>query len=617
MVSSQLFGLWRRLSLPGGVVGLEDERWHRRHTRVLTVCWLHVVGAVVFALVRGYPFLHAINDAAAIAVPAGIATWSRPRRRLRSTAATLSLVIASSVLVHLSGGLIEMHFHYFVMVGVIGLYQDPMMFAAGFAFVVGDHGLATVVARQSVYNHTSALEHPWTWALVHGGFYLAACITNLVSWWQIEYAAAHDPLTQLPNRAVFARRLRTATRGSDVSAVFFVDLDGFKAVNDGLGHHIGDQLLAAVAGRLRTVVRDGDIVARLGGDEFAILLQSVGDSTAVDRAAHRVLGCFTEPFLASSMPVRVSASIGVATDQGGHVVFADLLRQADVAMRAAKHAGRGCYRVFERELHGGALDRAALLADLGVAVRSGGIDVHYQPIVDLATGDVLGVEALARWDHPLQGAIPPSIFIKLAEESGLIGEIGIHVLRTACLDATDWPANGDGTAPYLSVNLSPWQFHEPDVASRVLEILDDTGLAPCQLVLEITETALMDATDATMTVLQQLRTHGVRFAIDDFGTGYSSLGYLRSFPVDVLKIDQSFVADVDGDVNESALVHAIIRLGNSLGLTVVAEGVERDSQAARLRAFGCRVGQGHLFAAPNDRAWVAGFLTREEPAAQH
>jgi len=596
-VRQQLVTLVHRARPAGSSSALSQVRWQRRHMVVTIVCVLHVVGIFLFGLLRGFSPAHVAIDVTPIAATTALGSYPFRRRRVRSMFTTLATVFASAAIVHLSGGIIEAHFHYFVMIGVISLYQDWAMYGAAIAFVVIDHGLAGVIDSAAVYNHHAAASQPWRWAAVHGVFYLAGCVTSMVSWWQTEYAAAHDPLTMLPNRSTFENRLAALRlRAAHRIAVVFIDLDGFKAVNDGLGHHVGDELLRSVGNRLEQCMRSRDLVVRLGGDEFAVLLEGVDCIEDVEAAAERVMSAFLEPFMTTHMPVRVSASVGIATSFTSGSATNDLLRHADIAMRSAKSSGKRKYCIFELDTHGGTLLRASFLSDLKDATASGQIGVHYQPIVDLQTNEVVGMEALARWHHPTRGEVSPSVFIPLAEEVGLIGEVGAQVLSMACREAARWTVGPDGKRPYLSVNLSPWQFHQENIVVDVLDHVLANGLEPGEVVLEITESALMDSTDDTMRMLRELRALGFRLAIDDFGTGYSSLGYLQSFPIHMLKVDKAFVDGVDRSDDGGAIARAIIRLADSLGLQVIAEGVERASQAEQLLAFGCHHAQGHLYA---------------------
>jgi diguanylate cyclase (GGDEF)-like protein len=411
------------------------------------------------------------------------------------------------------------------------------------------------------------------------------------------HQAYHDPLTDLPNRELFVERLDLALRRSERTAkpvgVLFLDLDGFKAVNDRLGHAAGDDLLREVAHRLRDTLRGIDAIARFGGDEFAILLEDLSEVAEADRVAARLVETLRAPYRLGTHEITLSASVGVATALGPRE---DLLRDADLAMYQAKGTGKNRYETFESSMHTAVLERLALEGDLEHAIERDELLLHYQPIVRLRTGKVIGVEALLRWQHPQRGLVPPAEFIPLAEETSLIVDIGRWVLLEACRQAARWQATWPSLA--VCVNLSSVQLGEQGLVEDVAGALAETSADPRGLILEITETVLMHDVDATVAALRGLKELGVQLAVDDFGTGYSSLQYLRGFPIDILKIAKSFVDGVAGASDESALARAIIDLGDSFQLRVVAEGIERREQYDRLLALGCELGQGFLFARP-------------------
>jgi diguanylate cyclase (GGDEF)-like protein len=385
--------------------------------------------------------------------------------------------------------------------------------------------------------------------------------------------------------------------------VLFLDLDGFKTVNDSLGHGVGDALLAAVAERLLACVRPGDTVARLGGDEFAILVEDVRGARQTASLARRVLEELRVPFDIEGRQVRVSTSIGIAI---GTDPAADLLRDADLAMYRAKGAGRDRFEVFAPEMHAALVERLALEADLRHAVERDELVLHYQPIVDMTTGEVAALEALVRWRHPIRGLVPPGEFIKVAEETGLIVQIGAWVLNEACRQGAAWRVEHGPIT--ITVNLSPAQLREPHMVRDVVAALESSGYDARDLVLEITETVLMHDTKATTNKLRRLKRLGVRLAVDDFGTGYSSLEYLRGFPLDVLKVAKSFVDGLTGAAEGLALARAIVELGESFHLDVVGEGIELPEQRDRLCELGCRLGQGFLFARPAEPAAIDALL---------
>ncbi len=418
---------------------------------------------------------------------------------------------------------------------------------------------------------------------------------------RFEHQSLHDPLTGMPNRALLLRRLGEALAVAAGGApgtvgVLFCDLDGFKVVNDSLGHTSGDRLLVAVARRFAQHVRGTDLAARLGGDEFAVLMPHLSEASALEALARRLLDGLCEPFVIDGRTLTVTASVGIATNAGGDEQAGDLLRDADLAMYAAKDRGPGELAWFHGSMHDSALARLELESDLRTALAQRKLMVHYQPVVDLATGRMVGSEALVRWPHPKRGLLVAADFLPVAEETGLIGELGRQLLQRAFrhMRALSDPL---GEPLTVSVNVSIRQLTQPDFAADAREALGQAGLPAPRLVVELTESELMDPPGEVLEVLGALRALGVRVAVDDFGTGYSSLGQLRRLPIDILKIDGSFVRDLDDD-EQLAYVEAVVRLGRTLGLTVVAEGVESVDQRERLLGIGCDQGQGFLFGPP-------------------
>ncbi|MCB0963790.1 MAG: EAL domain-containing protein, partial [Acidimicrobiales bacterium] len=420
---------------------------------------------------------------------------------------------------------------------------------------------------------------------------------------QLSHQAFHDPLTGLANRRVFTDRVEHALarsgRTGDLTAVLFVDLDDFKTVNDSLGHAAGDRLLTLVAERLRGCVRPGDTVARLGGDEFGVLLEEMEGPDHAAHVASRILQSLEVAFPLDGRQVFTRASVGVATaDPLDRAGGADLLSDADVALYAAKGAGKSTFREFERDMRHHAMERLELGQDLRRALDEGQFFCHYQPIVDLVSGRVAALEALVRWDHPERGLVGPAAFIELAEESGLIGDIGMAVLQMSAWQAANWRAEGKVPPTMeLHVNLSGRQLSDHLLVEKVKRVLASTGFPAQLLVLEITESVAVEVGARHIGLLEELRALGIRLAIDDFGTGYSSLNYLRALPVDVLKIDRAFAQTVEGQY-DSVLLEAIVRLGHSLEIDMIAEGIEHEDQVTMLRQLGCRRAQGFLFFRP-------------------
>jgi diguanylate cyclase (GGDEF)-like protein/PAS domain S-box-containing protein len=428
---------------------------------------------------------------------------------------------------------------------------------------------------------------------------------------QLRHRAFHDALTQLANRSLFADRIEHAiarqARAEASVAVVVGDLDGFKTINDSLGHTAGDQLLVAAAQRLQNQLRPGDTAARLGGDEFAILLEDVADVEEVQALADRLLEVFTEPYAIAGKQLLVTASLGVAVNRTGDGAE-ELVRNADMAMYLAKSAGKACYRIYEPEMHHAALARLDLEAELRQALRGGEFVVHYQPTIHVGTGEVRGFEALVRWDHPERGLLSPAQFIPLAEETGSIVELGRWVLGQACTQTRAWQLEHPHLDLGISVNLSPRQFRDPRLIDDVAAVLVGTGLDAPSLTLEITESVLVDEPGPAVECLHGLKALGVKVALDDFGTGYSSLGRLRELPIDVLKIDKGFIDGVAHDAESRGLVEAILQMADTLDLDTIAEGVEDTKQADWLQGLGSGVVQGYLYSHPLPASSIPEFL---------
>ncbi|MBD2327360.1 EAL domain-containing protein [Alkalinema sp. FACHB-956] len=436
---------------------------------------------------------------------------------------------------------------------------------------------------------------------------------------QLRRNAFHDSLTGLPNRLMFMERLAqvVARRDADPAylfAVLFLDLDRFKVINDSLGHIVGDQLLIEIARRLESCVKKTDLVARLGGDEFTILLDNIQGVESAHHVAERIHQELGRSFLLNGHEVFTTVSIGIALSTTAFDHTEDLLRGADIAMYRAKALGKACHEVFDTEMHGHVMALMQLENDLRRAIEREEFQVYYQPIVSLTTGRVTGFEALIRWQHPDRGLISPAQFIPLAEETGLIIPMGRWVLREACRQLGRWQTQYPHHQPLsVSVNLSSRQFSQAGVIEMINEILEESGLPPACLKLEITETAIMENTASAMDTLSKLKAMGVKLSVDDFGTGYSSLGYLYRFPMDVLKIDRSFISRVDIDGEKLELVRTIITLAWNLGMEVIAEGVETTKQLAQLKMLKCEYGQGYLFSKPMSPQDAEQFLAQENP----
>ena len=431
---------------------------------------------------------------------------------------------------------------------------------------------------------------------------------------QLLHDALHDVLTGLPNRTLLLDRLRhaiqIAKRTSDyLFAVLFLDLDRFKVINDSLGHMVGDQLLIAIAQRLTACLQPGDTVARLGGDEFVVLLEDVQNMNRVMAITEQIQQALSRPFTLDGNEVFTTASIGIALSPTGYEAPEDLLRDADIAMYRAKEQGRARHEIFNPGMYTRAVALLQIETDLRHAIDRHELELLYQPIVSLKTLRITGFETLLRWHHPYKGMVPPSEFIPIAEETGLIIPVGLWVLRQACQQMRHWHTEFPDRLPLtISVNLSGKQF-TPEMVGQIRNILAETRLQSCFLRLEITESVLMDNTEAAALMLSQLRELGIQLSMDDFGTGYSSLSYLHRFPIDTIKIDRSFIHQIDRDGEQLAIVRTIITLAWNLGMDVVAEGLENSKQLAQLRSLRCDCGQGYLFSPPLNADGVEQLLS--------
>ena len=583
---------------------LTERVWNSRHRRLRQLLVLHAVGLTVFGTLRGFGVLQSAAEGSVVALAALLAGSPKLSRSIRAMVVSFGLMAASGILVQFSGGLIELHFHYFVMVALISLYQEWLPFLCAIGFVVLHHGTVGVIDPAAVYNHPAALAHPWRWAALHGLFILAMSVASVAAWRLNEFQALYDPLTKLPNRELFRdrveRSLAGALRQQRMIAILLFDLDGFKRVNDSLGHSAGDRLLAEVAERLHRSVRAMDVASRLGGDEFAVLVHDIGGAHDAVRVAGRIERAMQEPFRLEGRDIPVTASMGISVAGGSEPKTSaeQLLSEADVAMYRAKEDPDVRYRVFDPVMHAAAVNRLEREAELRAAIEREELVLHYQPIVGLSSGSVAGVEALVRWQHPQLGLVPPNDFIPLAEETGLIVPLGRFVLREACREVRDWRIGSERTPIRLSVNLSTRQLRDPLLVREVASILEDTGFEPERLILEITESATVENDTTIMRHLDELRELGARIAIDDFGTGYSSLSYLARLPVDLLKIDRSFVQALGEGSPQGSVVRVICQLANAWGLVVVGEGIEEAQELEMLRGEGCGLGQGFFIGRP-------------------
>ncbi|HUP44951.1 MAG TPA: EAL domain-containing protein [Thermoanaerobaculia bacterium] len=435
---------------------------------------------------------------------------------------------------------------------------------------------------------------------------------------QVEHLAYHDALTGLPNRPLFMDRLiiavAQANRASQKLAVLFLDLDRFKDINDSLGHSVGDVLLKSAAERIRRCVREGDTVARFGGDEFTLVIPRIDKIEDAAKIASKIIETVKVPFEINERELFVTTSIGVAIYPSDGLDAETLVRNADTAMYRAKEQGRDSYQLYAPAMNARALERLALENTLRRALSQNELVLHYQPVVVAGSGVVVGVESLVRWQHPERGLLGPVHFISLAEMSGLIVPIGEWVLRTACRQVRHWQKELDQPLT-IAVNLSARQFQHPDLVAQIRSVIADTGIEPSSLELEITESSAMQNAENTIVTLRELKDLGVNISMDDFGTGYSSLNYLKQFPIDTLKLDQSFVRDVTTDRRDAAIVGAVISMAHRLGIAVIAEGVETQEQLDYLRREECDYVQGYLFSRPIPPPELERFLRARSAGA--
>jgi diguanylate cyclase (GGDEF)-like protein len=574
--------------------------WNQRHRGLTLLLWAHIPGLFAFALIRDFSPGAAAWQCAVLLPAASIAMIPRLSRNMRSASTSLGLVLGASLFVHFAGGSIEAHFQFFVILAFLTLYQAWLPLLVALAYVVAEHGIIGALDPRAVYNNPSDIAHPWKYAAIHGGFVLAASFANILSWRLSEQEAFHDGLTRLPNRVFFLDSLTRSLEGRErmTTAVLYIDLDNFKDANDAFGHDFGDAVLRALSERLQGALRPGDLLARLGGDEFAVALCDLENPSSAKSAAQRILAVLSEPVHVEGITLGPAASVGLAFAGAGDSA-AGLLRNADLAMYEAKRGGGSRVALFEPILHAVALRRTELEAELRVALEREQFLVYYQPIFDLATNEVVGTEALVRWRHPTRGILAPGEFIAAAEQSGIIVPLGAWVLRTACRQTAQWQAEQPDRAPLsVSVNLAPRQLADRTIIATVAEALHDAGLEASCLCLEITEGSVIKDFEAALPILNALRTLGVSLALDDFGTGYSSLSYLKQLPVNSVKIDRSFVADLDSNIDNCEIVSAIISLAHTLGLSVTAEGAETKAQLEALQRMGSDHAQGYFLGHP-------------------
>jgi len=757
MTALKQLGARLRDSLPRGRT-LSDPVFESRHRALALILALHWPALAAVGILHDKGVLHSIAESGIVAVAALYALEVAKTRKAKSITVSIGLLTSSALLVHFTDGLTESHFHFFVMISLLTLYEDWVPFLAAAAYVLFHHGVMGALQPGSVFDHPDAARNPWKWAGIHAFFVTAAGAANVVAWrlnenvreeleaseraltsaeqvahlgnWRFDPAtgavqwsdelfrihgfepgeiepnyeiymehvhpedqesvaatveqaqstgqpfemdyrlitragdlrvvqargepktsengevyelfgtaldvtdrkltetelrqsreelahrALHDALTDLPNRTLFEERLKQAlkraSRTGRLQAVLFIDLDQFKLVNDLLGHSAGDELLREVARRLTPLLRPLDTVARFGGDEFVILAEDLDDERHALSIAARVNSAFARPVEAGGRTHFVSASVGVAIARPGDSTES-LLRDADAAMYRAKDAGRGRHEIFDEDMRRRMHDRVDLERDLRVALRENRLRLHFQPVVNIDTGQPVAFEALARWHHSERGDVPPSDFIPLAEETGIIGELGAWTLREACAQIARWHAQA--IVLPISVNLSGRQLSNALLIDDVAAALREYAVDPWLLSVEITESTVIEQSETALDTLLALKRLGVKILLDDFGTGYSSLAYLARFPIDTLKLDRSFIASL-GSPRRRAIVRAILDMAAALEINVIAEGVETEVQRAELRGLGCTLAQGFLFGQAMPSAPLGALLRRDAEQAQ-
>lgn len=582
---------------------LPEEEWARRHLAIRVLLLAHAVGLPVAARLFDGSVLQMVTYAAAMLLVWYVAGMSRLAPAVRSCVAASGLIMASSFLVQLTGGLIEAHFHFFVMVPVVAMYESWLPFCLAIAFVLFEHGIVGAIMPHSVYGHSEHSD-PWLWAVVHAGFFAAACLGALVNWGfaerarragelmaaELAFKAEHDPLTGLPNPA---RLAAIAHERGGHRVVVALNLDRFRQVNDALGHGNADALLVEVARRLRTSLEPDDVLVRLGGDDFAAVTMSNGAQRPAE-VAERLQKCFDTPFDLSGIEVDVDVTIGVAGNPDATV--SELQRHAELAMRTAKEHRTGVH-VYRAQEGPRASQELALFTELRRAINEGQLELFYQPKIDLSRRAIIGAEALVRWRHPDRGLVPPGDFLPLAENTSLYRPLTTAVLQLALQQIHELD-QADHALP-IAINVSPRSLHDTGFADEILTAVRRAGVDPSLLRIEITETSVMADPAVAASLLTRLSSNGLGLSIDDFGTGHSSLSMLRSLPVDELKIDRSFVSRLTaGEHNDVVLVQATIQLGHLLGMTVIAEGIETERELTLLTEMGCDLGQGYHIARP-------------------
>jgi diguanylate cyclase (GGDEF)-like protein len=609
-------GYARRVAtqLPQGRL-LPDAVWRRRHHSITVLLWLHVPALLAFAIARGYGVVHSTSEMLAVISLAIVASIPRLGRGPRSASAALGLVACSALLIHFWNGQSEGHFHFFVVVSLLILYQDWLPFLIAVGFVVLHHGVLGSLVPHTVYGSDAGAAHPWRWALVHGAFILAASAANIVSWRATEQLL-RDPLTGLAGRAIMLDRLRLGLRRAHRrrlhAGVIFLDLDRFKVLNDSLGHAAGDRVLITAGARLRDAVRANDTAVRFGGDEFVIVCEDLRDVEEAVNVAERLSAALREPYVLDGHEIVLTVSAGIAVGgRGDDRTAEDLIRDADAAMYRAKENGKDRYVVFGAEMRTRALTRLADEVDLRRALPRGELHLRYAPQFSLGDGRVRALEALVHWQHPARGLLAPREFAAVAEETGMAVPIGEWAIDEACRQLAGWRQAGAAPDLVMSINISAYQLGDNGLPAAIERALHASGLEPPALCLEIPEAAVMANPRHAVAALERLRAIGVRLALDGFGTGHLSMSSLRELRFDTLKLNRVYVRDLE-QTGGDAVLRGIVDMAHALDSEVTAKGVATGAQLRALRAIGCDAAQGPLLAQPG-RAGAIGRLVVSPP----
>ena len=600
--------------LPQGRL-LPDAVWRRRHRSITVLLWLHVPALLAFAVARGYGVLHSASEMLLVVSLAIVATIPRLGRAPRSAAAALGLVACSALLIHFWNGQIEGHFHFFVVVSLLILYQDWLPFLIAIGFVVVHHGVLGSTMPHTVFSNDAAVENPWSWAFIHGIFILAASAANIVSWRATEHLL-RDPLTGLAGRAIMLDRLRLGLRRAHRkglhAGVIFLDLDRFKVLNDSLGHAAGDRVLVTASERLREAVRANDTAVRFGGDEFVIVCEDLRDAAEAVGVAERLIAGLREPYVVDAHEIVLTVSAGIAVGGRDDDRSAEeLIRDADAAMYRAKESGKDRYVVFGEEMRTRALTRLADEVELRRALPRGELCVRYEPQFSLGSGRVRALEARVHWHHPTRGLLAPRDFEAVAEETGLVVSIGEWAIAEACRQLAGWRQAGAAPGLVMSINVSAHQLADNHLPITIEQAVRAAGVAPSALCLEIPEAAVMADPRAAVDALERLRATGVQLALDGFGTGHLSMSCLRQLRFETLKLNRVYVRDLE-QTGGDAVLRGIVDMAHALGSEVTAKGVATGSQLRALRAIGCDAAQGPLLANPG-RAGAIGRLVVSPP----